>query len=181
MQTSKETSLKTNRLVLRPWKMEDAPALYELAKDPEIGPKAGWLPHRSVNESAQVIKEVFSAPRTFAMVERETNRVVGAVGLNAPEISQVAGEGEMELGYWVGTQYQGKGYATEASQEVIRYGFENLQLRVIWATYFSDNEASRRVQEKLGFTFHHTFETYDEITQQTRMVMAQKLQNPQPN
>lgn len=172
-------NLQTNRLILRPWKAEDAPALYELAKDPEIGIKAGWSPHRNVDESAQVIKEVFSAPHTFAIVERETSRLVGAVGLNAPELSQVADEDEMELGYWVGTPYQGKGYATEASQEVIRYGFENLQLRVIWATYFSDNESSRRVQEKLGFAFQHTFERYDEIAQQTRTVVAQKLQNPQ--
>ncbi len=176
---SQNIILQTDRLILRPWKVEDAPALYELAKDPEIGTKAGWSPHRSVNESAQVIKEVFSAPHTFAIVERDTNKLMGAVGLNAPELSQVAGEHEMELGYWVGTPYQGKGYATEASQEVIRYGFENLKLSAIWATYFSDNEASHRVQEKLGFVFHHTFEMYDEITQKTRTVVAQKIQNPQ--
>ena len=55
-------TLKTRRLLLAPWREEDAEALYALASDPEIGPMCGWEPHGSVEESREVIRDVFSAP-----------------------------------------------------------------------------------------------------------------------
>ena len=48
--------LHTERLILRPWTEDDAESLYEYAKDPEVGPIAGWPPHKSVGESKDVIK-----------------------------------------------------------------------------------------------------------------------------
>ena len=57
-------TLKTRRLLLAPWREEDAEALYALASDPEIGPMCGWEPHGSVEESREVIRDVFSAPRS---------------------------------------------------------------------------------------------------------------------
>ena len=52
--------IMTKRLILRSWRREDAPALYALAKDPRVGPAAGWKPHKSVKESREIIKTVFS-------------------------------------------------------------------------------------------------------------------------
>ena len=60
--------LETSRLILRPWRPEDAPALYQLAKDPRVGPAAGWPPHTSVENSRELIEGVLSAPYTFAVV-----------------------------------------------------------------------------------------------------------------
>lgn len=60
-------TLKTRRLLLAPWREEDAEALYALASDPEIGPMCGWEPHGSVEESREVIQDVFSAPEVCAM------------------------------------------------------------------------------------------------------------------
>ncbi len=59
--------LETERLFLRPWKKEDAKALYELAKDPKIGPAAGWEPHGSVEESETIIETILSDPETYAV------------------------------------------------------------------------------------------------------------------
>ena len=60
---------------------------------------------------------------------------------------------ECELGYWLGRSYWGKGIMPEAAEELIRHGFEDLNLSRIWCAYYEGNEQSKRVQEKLGFIF----------------------------
>ena len=85
-------TLKTRRLLLAPWREEDAEALYALASDPEIGPMCGWEPHGSVEESREVIRDVFSAPEVCAILSRESGTLLGAVGLQPsseifPELS----------------------------------------------------------------------------------------------
>ena len=74
-------TLKTWRLLLAPWREEDAEALYALASDPEIGPMCGWEPHGSVEESREVIRDVFSAPEVCAILSRESGALLGAGGL----------------------------------------------------------------------------------------------------
>ena len=63
---------------------------------------------------------------------------------------------QAELGYWIGKPYWGKGYATEAAEAIMTFGFNTLQLNRINATHFSDNPASGRVMEKLGMTYEGT-------------------------
>ena len=73
--------LVTERLILRPWLEEDAAALYEAAKNPKIGPAAGWQPHRDMADSRKTIREVLSRPEIYAILLRDTSDPVGAVGL----------------------------------------------------------------------------------------------------
>ena len=72
--------LKTERTLLRPFTEGDAEDLYAYAKDPRVGPIAGWKPHGSVEESREIIRTVFTSPDTFAVVDRETGRVIGSAG-----------------------------------------------------------------------------------------------------
>ncbi len=60
--------LQTERLILRPWKESDAESCYEYAKDPQVGPEAGWPMHTSVENSREIIREVLSADGTYAVV-----------------------------------------------------------------------------------------------------------------
>ena len=76
--------LKTERTLLRPFTEGDAEDLYAYAKDPRVGPIAGWKPHGSVEESREIIRTVFTSPDTFAVVDRETGRVIGSAGFEAP-------------------------------------------------------------------------------------------------
>ena len=62
------TTLQTERLVLLPWRESDAEALYEYAKNPNIGPAAGWPPHKDVEDSLGVIRNVFNGPEDYAIV-----------------------------------------------------------------------------------------------------------------
>lgn len=148
-------TLQTERLVLRPWRDSDAESLFAYASDPDIGPRAGWPAHRSVDESRQAIRDVLAVPETFAIVLRDAtvpDVPVGAIGLKIGEASDLAiGSDQAELGYWIGKPLWGKGYMPEAVREVMRHGFCDLGLEAIWAGHSDDNDQSRRVQEKMGF------------------------------
>ena len=71
--------ITTERLILRPWKESDAESLYKYAKDPAVGPIAGWYPHTSVENSLEIIRTVFAAPETYAVVLKATGEPVGSI------------------------------------------------------------------------------------------------------
>lgn len=145
---------ETERLVLRPWEEADAEELYRYAKDPAVGPIAGWPPHTSVENSREIIRDVLSAPETYAVVLKETGKPVGCIGLFRDEEGNIPlDKDEAELGYWLGVPYWGQGLIPEASSEIIRHGFENMELKGIWCGNFEGNANSEHVQDKLGFSF----------------------------
>ncbi len=150
-------NLETERLILRPWEERDAQELYKYAKDPRVGPAAGWPVHTSVENSRQIIRDVLSADGTFAVVLKDNKGVIGSAGLMIGENSNLGLEkDEGEIGYWIGVPYWGQGLIPEAVVELMRYGFEDINLKTIWCGYFDGNEKSKRVQEKCGFQYHHT-------------------------
>lgn len=149
--------LQTKRLILRPWQESDAESCYEYAKDPQVGPEAGWPVHTSVENSRETIQNVLSAKGTYAVVLKSTGKPVGCVGLTVGAESNLKlPEDEGEIGCWLGVPYWGQGIIPEAVKELIRYGFEELGLKRIWYAYFDGNEKSKRVAEKCGFRYHHT-------------------------
>lgn len=91
--------LETERLYMRPWADSDADDLYEMAKDPEVGPAAGWPVHRSVDESREIIRTVFRAPETYAVVRKGHGRLIVCVGLKFGSDSTSELQDEPELGY----------------------------------------------------------------------------------
>ncbi len=154
--------LKTPRLILRPWQESDAEELYRYAKDPQIGPACGWNPHRSVAESAEIIKKVLSVPGTYAVTERPEaeappalTKPIGSIGIFQSRADGAA-PGDMEIGYWIGRPYWGRGLIPEAVNAMVDRCFSETDCRTIWCGYFDGNEKSRRVQEKCGFVYHHT-------------------------
>jgi len=150
-------TLETERLILRPWGEGDAESLYEYAKDPAVGPIAGWPVHTSVENSRQIIRDVLSADETYAVCLKEDNRAIGSIGLISPAQSHTSiGADELELGYWIGVPFWGRGLIPEAAERLIRHAFEDLGCSALWCGYYEGNEKSRRCQEKIGFTFHHT-------------------------
>ena len=148
--------LETKRLILRPWREDDAEALYEYAKDPLVGLPAGWPPHTSVENSREIIRSVLSAPQTYAVCLKSDGKPIGSVGLHRNDLAE--DEDEFELGYWVGKSFWGQGLIPEAAGELLRYAFEELRMNRIWCGYYDGNVKSRRVQDKLGFVYHHTTE-----------------------
>ena len=111
-------TLETERLILRPWKEDDAESLYKYAKNPEVGPIAGWPVHTSVENSREIIKSVLAADETYAVCLREDNVAIGSIGLTPPAQSHTkAADDEIEIGYWISVPYWGQGLIPEAEMK----------------------------------------------------------------
>lgn len=150
--------IETERLILRPWQENDAEALFKYARDPDIGPIAGWALHTSVENSLEIIRTVFSAPETYAVVLKETSEPVGCCGIMFANSLHSADmkDGEAEIGYWIGKPYWGQGLIPEAVKALLARSFNELRINTLWCGYYDGNIKSKRVCEKCGFKFHHT-------------------------
>lgn len=145
--------METERIILRPWRELDAESLFKYASDLELGPRAGWLPHKSVEESREIIRTVFSTEGMWAVELRETHEAIGCVGYLPSSSSNLAiEENQCEVGYWIARPYWGMGICTEALGLVVDYCLEVKGFSVLWGSYFPENPASGRVMEKCGFT-----------------------------
>mgnify|MGYP002640191016 CR=1 FL=1 len=144
-------TLTTERLLLRKFQVTDASVIQELAGAYEVAEMTLNIPHPYLEGMAEIWmeshQEEFEAGMgiVFAIEESQTKKLAGAIGL---VVTKRFNRGE--LGYWVGQPYWGKGYATEAAHELLRYGFETIKLNKISATHMTRNPASGRVMQKIG-------------------------------
>ena len=144
--------IETERILLRPWGDDDAEALFKYASDPEVGPRAGWPPHKSVEESLEIIRTLFRSDHMWAMEFKETGEPIGCMGYFVYGESNIdIGSNDAEVGYWVGRTYWNQGLCSEALRSLIDYCFNDKKYRTLWADYFPENPASGRVMEKCGF------------------------------
>ena len=144
--------METERILLRPWEESDAEILFKWAKDPEVGPRAGWPAHKDVGESREIIRNIFSGEGMWAVVLKETDEPIGCVGyLSANASNLKIAQDEGEVGYWIAKPYWNLGICTEALQLVIDHCFCEKGYKTLWGTFFPSNPASGRVMEKCGF------------------------------
>ena len=142
----------TERILLRRWQDSDAETLFKYASDPDVGPRAGWPPHKSVEESLEIIRTVFNAEGMWAVIWKESGEAIGCMGyLPASASNLKIAEDQAEVGYWIARPYWGKGICTEALRMVINYCFKEKGFTMLWGDYFPSNPASGRVMEKCGF------------------------------
>lgn len=144
--------LVTERLVLGPFRADDAPGLERLAGAREIADTTVSIPHPYTRVDAErfITLQRESAGRgdeaVFAIRARGGDALVGCVSLR--DIDRV--HLQAELGYWIGVPFWGRGFATEAAAAIIRYGFGPLGLNRIYAHHMARNPASGRVLERVG-------------------------------
>jgi len=154
--------LETERLTLRRWRETDVNAMYTYARDPEVGPAAGWPPHRSLEESRGIVKMLMACPEAYAICLKGTDEPIGCIDLKLKDRTDLTDrDDEGELGYWLGKPFWGRGIMPEAAREMLRHAFEDLHMSRVWIGYWEGNDKSRRVQEKCGFRFHHRSENVD--------------------
>lgn len=167
--------LETQRLIIRPWQEDDLEALYLQARDPEIGPLCGWKVHESIEESDMVLHEVLMRPDNAAVcykLSSHPNQPIGSVGLTPGGINWELPADEGEIGYWLARLLWGHGLGTEAAGALLRYGFEDLGLKKIYAAYFADNERSHHVMEKLGMRYVRSFPAMTDYGTQRKEYMG---------
>jgi RimJ/RimL family protein N-acetyltransferase len=162
--------LQTDRLILREFALVDAPEVQRLVGEWEVtrtllivphpyeeGMAREWIAtHRPAYEAGERV--------TWAVTLRKEGALLGSITLHLQPLHDNA-----ELGYWIGKPYWGCGYATEAAQEVVRYGFEDLGLHRIHANHFGSNPASGEVMRKVGMSpegvrpeHYKKWETYED-------------------
>lgn len=166
--------IETERLILGSWSKKDAADLFDYAKNPNVGPHAGWKPHADVKESKNIIKAVFLANQVWAIRHKDTGKVIGSIGFEVdkyrPNIKS------KELGYSLSEAYWGKGIMTEAAEAVIKYGFKVLGLQVISVCTGPENSRSQGVIKKCGFTYEGTLrKAYHVFDGSLRDVMCYSL------
>lgn len=154
-------TLESKRLILRGWTLEDAKDLYEYGKNSLVGPNAGWLPHKSIDESIEIIEMFMKSEEVFAIVLKEENKVIGGIGLHKRETdTETDLEKQREMGYVLNPAYWGKGYVPEAVQRVLEFGFSEFDINSIWCCHYDFNNNSKRVIEKSGFKYEFRKEEF---------------------
>jgi [ribosomal protein S5]-alanine N-acetyltransferase len=143
-------TLETARLILRPYREADIPELVPLIGAREVAATTLRIPHPYTEENARAFLALTQEPGKIwlATTLRGDGRQIGGIGLRVDDQHQHA-----ELGYWIGVPYWGNGYATEGAREILRYGFEELDLHRIFASHFKHNPASGRILVKLGMRY----------------------------
>lgn len=145
------TTLKTKRLLIRPFALSDASEVDRLLNDREIASNTRSIPFPyppgmgATRIRDQQVKWKAGDAYVFAMCLLGTGQLMGGVGLEIDKENHQA-----ELGYWLGREYWNQGYCSEAAVVLIEYGLGHLGLHRIHAHHLTRNPASGRVLEKIG-------------------------------
>lgn len=162
--------LFTDRLILRPWNVDDLDDFYEYAKNPKVGPNAGWPPHESKEKSLEILKSFIKNDEVRAIVYKENNMVIGSIGVH-PDKKRLNPNSKM-IGYVLSEDYWGMGIMTEAVKEVLRHLFEDECVDIVSCYHYPFNNKSKKVIEKSGFSYegtlrkatrHYNGKIYDDV------------------
>lgn len=151
--------LKTSRLVLRPFRPEDEPAIHAFGSDSEVVRHMVWGPNSPEDtrhylmQRLSIQKQADTGSYQFAITVAGGGKPIGSCGLEIENLEL----GEALFGYVLARSAWGKGYGTEAARRLLRFGFEDLRMHRIFATCRPENIRSQRVLEKLGMRLEAHF------------------------
>ena len=178
------TIIETERLILRPFEQSDLDDFYEYASVEGVGEMAGWKHHENKEKSQSILDLFITEDKTFAIVLKENNKVIGSLGVEEYGMEQALSEffdyQGREIGYVLSKDYWGKGLMPEAVKAVIDYLFNVQKLDFLTCGYYEFNNQSKKVQEKCGF------KPYRKLVMETRLGTKEQgilnlLVNPNKN
>lgn len=149
--------LSTERLFLRPYKIDDAKDVAKYCSNQKLSEFTLNIPYPYSEKDAidwiigheELIKKGVLFP--FAVILKSNNQLVGTMSLIVDKPHRRG-----ELAYWIGFEHWSKGYGTESGKEIIKHGFNNLGLNRIAAHHFTENPASGKIMQKLGMNLEGT-------------------------
>lgn len=151
--------IETERLILRPFQMEDAEVMFRnWASDPEVTRFLTWPTHRNIGDSKQIIQEWADKgedPENYqwAMEWKESHEPIGSMGAVRIDNRTEA----VTIGYCIGRSFWGKGFTAEALREVIRFFFDEVGMNCVNACHDPRNPNSGKVMKKCGMTYEGTW------------------------
>ncbi len=151
------TELNTKRLYLRKMEVSDSSSLFQIWSDPDVTRFMNISHFTDENQAKDMITLLDELAQDhkairFAILEQECNEIIGSCGYNSLDFENA----KAEIGYDIAKAYWGRGYASEAIQSLLDYGFSDLKLNRIEAKVEPDNVNSIKVLQKLNFTFEGT-------------------------
>lgn len=146
--------LETKRLILRNLKKSDYKDMFEYAKKDNIGPNAGWSPHKDKKTTKTILKQMILSDDVLAICIKPSNKMVGTIGLHKRNNGY-------EIGYVLDDIYWGNGYMTEAVKRMIDYAFNELEINRLYCNHYDFNLRSKRVIEKCNFKYYSTELKFD--------------------
>lgn len=147
--------LETRRLVLRKWQNKDVSDLYSIMKNFSVL-MGGWKPHSDIKDSTDVLYEYIESDGRWAIELKDNKKVIGCVTIY-PDNNRGKYNAKL-INYVLSDEYGGNGYMTETIKRIIKYAFEELNIDLLSAFYYSDNIRSKKVLEKCGFEYEMTIE-----------------------
>ena len=141
--------IETERLVLRRPRKDDAAAFFAYAGGEQVGPMAGWEPHRNIRQTKNIIRYYQQEGNVLAITLKGEDVMIGTVGLHKDEHRPPSVS--YQLGYALSPDYRHRGIATEAAKAVVKYAFETHLFRILTAYCYPENEPSAKLLESLGF------------------------------
>lgn len=149
---------ETERLIIRPLTLADAPAIQSQVSDREIAATTLNIPHPYPEGGAEqwIIRAIEGFEKrsvfNFAIVRKADEQLIGCIAIEGVKEPHR----KCEIGYWIGRPHWGQGYATEAARAVLAFAFDELGANKVWAQFFMNNPASGKVMQKLGMTHEGT-------------------------
>ena len=140
--------LETERLIIREIELNDAEEMFDYAKTEFVGPKAGWLPHKTIFDTIQIIRLMISEKETWGIKLKNSLEFIGTISLTDRSENDLV---KKEIGYALSHKHWKKGYATEATNRVIEHAFDDLDVDVLRIGHSISNFASERVINKFNF------------------------------
>ena len=176
--------IETERLLLRPFVQADLYEFHEYASVEDVGEMAGWKHHETVEQTQEILDRFIEEKKTFAIVLKENNKVIGSLGVEKygmeealTEFDNYKGRG---IGYVLSKDYWGRGIMPEAVHAVIDYLFNDLDLDFLICGYYDFNKQSKKVQEKCGFKPYRRL-VMDTLLGTTEPGILNLLLNPNKN
>lgn len=142
--------IETERLILRPFTLDDAERLAEICQNELVQKHLFSLPNPyTIDDAVFWLNKQLDSPdeKAYAIILKENGYLVGNICIRPKQNNSA------EIGYYIDEPYMSKGYMSEAAAAIIKYGFEELHLNKVYARHKTDNPASGRVMEKNGMKF----------------------------
>ncbi|MBR9706846.1 MAG: GNAT family N-acetyltransferase [Candidatus Diapherotrites archaeon] len=147
--------LNGRNVMLRGLELKDAEILWHYMNKENVQKYLNATTAFALEDEQDFVKKTWEGRKngtkyTFGIVEKATGKLIGAAGI------EVRGQRVGELGLWIGDDYWGKGYGTEALKLIIKYGFEAVDMYKLYAGGYEDNKATHIIQERAGLKYEYT-------------------------
>src|SRR5690554_1308512 len=170
-------TIKTERLILRKPKLKDAKDIFEYSKTEFVGPIAGWLPHKDINETKSIIKQFIKSEDVWIIELKNEKKAIGTISLTTKSYLDLIND-IYELGYAINHNYWRQGLASEATKAMIDYAFKDLRLKKLICAHDESNLASKKIILNNKFELFKIDDNPKYSSEKIKKVYIYELYNP---